>query len=165
MSASSALSVKSADPMTNEPPPLPEAVVFSPAAVVGEELFLLLPHAASTVARATGKATVTNRDFLDRFMVLLVLCVWVEIRLRILAPLRAYEPRRDNESLEAEEHQLGGHGENGDDDGGPEHGRVADLMIVDLGQAVDEDLIPQPTEEGQEAGDGCGRDHLKHRTT
>jgi hypothetical protein len=75
MSASSALSVKSADPMTSEPDPLPDAVVeLLLARVVGEELFLLLPQAASTIARARGKATATNADFLVRFMVLLVLC-------------------------------------------------------------------------------------------
>src|ERR1700678_4825143 len=79
MSAKSALSVKSADPMISEPG-LPEAaVLLEPAVlavlltVVDEELLLLLPHAASAVVRATGNATATKTDRMLRFIFLLVL--------------------------------------------------------------------------------------------
>src|ERR1700744_3552358 len=77
MSARSALSVKSADPMTSEPADAaPAAVVaLEPpvlVAVVAEELWLLLPHAATTVIRPTGNATAARTDRMFRFMFLLV---------------------------------------------------------------------------------------------
>ena len=95
MSAKSALSVKSADPMTSEPAdaPPPEAVVaLEPSvlvAVVAEELWLLLPHAASTVIRPTGNATAARTDRMFRFMFLLVV---VEGRGRARPPVSAAGP-------------------------------------------------------------------------
>jgi hypothetical protein len=70
MSASNALSVKSADPTVIEPADWAEVPLD---AVVADELLLLLEQAASAVVMASGTARTTPTFLIIRFMVLLVL--------------------------------------------------------------------------------------------
>jgi hypothetical protein len=74
MSASNALSVKSAEPTVSEPaaPRLEADVEDEPLAVVEDELvWLLLPQAASIEVMTTGSVAVKIADRMVRFMVLL----------------------------------------------------------------------------------------------
>src|SRR5690348_5146808 len=78
MSANSALSVKSAEPMVREPPPLGLEPV-APAVVVGEPLLPLLEQAANVAVIATGRTMAPTAVLKLRIMVLLVVVerVWL----------------------------------------------------------------------------------------